>query len=376
MAVKRTMGMSFLRSLVLAAAVGAFAALSAGFAGTPAAQMAAEPFTVTGVAVDVSAATTSAARDLAFDEGARIAFGRLVEGFAGPTAAADVATMQADEIGVLIQAFEVEEERTSPGRYRATLTYIFREDSVRAMLGPDVVPATDPAIASRPAPPVLILPVFSGAEGTRLWDSPNPWHEAWLDYDGSRSTVPIIVPFGDLADVGDVDVERALAGDTEALAAIRDRYGAASTVVAVAEPGDTRVTLRLERYGAMQDLGITTINMANEQSLSGALWAAVGRVADQLATDWRTVSTAPVGPTHALTVRIPLEGNRAWFRIRSRLNAIPALVDADVASLSPREAVVELAYRGEEGDFLTALRRQGLVLSEGALAPELRLSTE
>ena len=116
--------------------------------------------------------------------------------------------------------------------------------------------------------------------------------------------------------------------------------------------------------------------MANEQSLSGALWAAVGRVADQLATDWRTLATAPAGPTNALTVLIPLEGNRDWFRIRSRLQAIPALVEADVASLSPREAVVELAYRGEEADFMTALRRQGLMLSEGAVAPELRLSLE
>lgn len=337
---------------------------------------AAEPFTVTGVAVDVTAATASEARDQAFSEGARVALAQLIEGLAGVIPTVDAASLPAEEIGALIQAFEVEEERTSPGRYRGTLTYIFREDAIRALLGPDVAGLPDSAAPIRPAPPVLILPVLQDFDSVRLWDSPNPWHEAWLDYEAGPNAVPVIVPFGDLADVLDVDVDRAIAGDADALTAIRNRYEAASTVVAIVEPTGRSVTVRLERYGAVEDLGITTITMANEQALPSALAAAVGRVAERLAADWRQIAAVPTGPTNAMLVLVPLESNRDWFRIRSRLQAIPALVDTDVASLSPQEAVIELAYRGEEQDFLVALRRQGLTLNQGPVALELRLSQE
>ncbi|NBC31780.1 MAG: DUF2066 domain-containing protein [Alphaproteobacteria bacterium] len=339
-------------------------------------QPAGEPFTVTGVAVDADAETTTAAREQAFRQGARIALAQLLSDLAAAEPPVDAATLPQDQIDVLIQAFEVEEERTSPGRYRATLTYIFREDAIRGLLGPEAAAAVAETPAPRPAPPVLVLPVLRSERGDRLWDSPNPWHEAWLDYDASGGPVPILVPFGDLADVADVDVDRALAGDAEALAAIRNRYDAASTIVAVAEPAEGRVIIRLARYGAMEDLGTTTLNMANEQALPGALAAAVGRVADQLAADWRDAAAVPAGPTRTLTVLVLFEQNRDWFRIRSRLRAIPALVETEVASLSPQEAVVELAYRGEERDFLMDLTRQGLVLSEGPAAPELRLVRE
>lgn len=345
--------------------------------GAPAlSQPAGEPFTVTGVAVEAAADTTSQARERAFREGARIALGRLLADLTGPEPPVDAASLPQDQVDVLIQAFEVEEERTSPGRYRATLTYIFREDAIRGLLGPGAAAALADTPAVRPAPPVLVLPVLRTDGGTRLWDSPNPWHEAWLDYDAGRGPVPIIVPFGDLADVRDVDVGRALAGDAEALAAIRNRYDAASAVVAVAEPEQGQVIIRLARYGALEDLGTTTINMANEQALPGALAAAVGRVADQLATDWRQAAALPAGPTSALTVVVPFSENREWFSIRSRLRAIPALVETNVASLSQREAILELAYRGAERDFLYALTRQGLVLREGPAAPELRLLGE
>ena len=350
------------------------AAWPAGIGAATAQTPAAEPFTITGVAVDVTAATASAARDQAFADGAREALARLIADLAGASPAVDAAALSAEEIAVLIQAFEVEEERSSPGRYRATLTYIFREDAIRGLLGPDIPGLPGSAAPARPAPPVLVLPVLQSDEGVRLWDSPNPWHEAWLDYEAGRNPVPIIVPLGDLADVRDVDVDRALAGNAQALAAIRNRYAAASTVVAIAEPGDDRVVLRLARYGALEELGTTTINMANEQPLPGALAAAVGRMAERLAADWRQIAAAPAGPTSIFVVLVPFESNRDWFQIRNRLRAIPALVEAEVASLSPQEAVVELTYRGEEQDFLRALRGQGLDLSTGVAAPELRLS--
>jgi hypothetical protein len=108
------------------------ACLLAGLSILPAA--AAEPIMVNGVAVEATAATAAAARDMAIADGQRRAFMELIEHLApGPDAAA-LAKLPDSEVIPLIAGFEVADERSSATRWRATLNFAFDQDAVRALL--------------------------------------------------------------------------------------------------------------------------------------------------------------------------------------------------------------------------------------------------
>src|SRR5580704_15909065 len=93
-----------------------------------------DPFSVTGVAVDATAATASAARDTALADGQRKAFRQLLERLAAPADYGRLPHPSDAEIVPLVAGFQLQEERTSAVRYLATLTYSFRPNAVRALL--------------------------------------------------------------------------------------------------------------------------------------------------------------------------------------------------------------------------------------------------
>jgi len=93
-----------------------------------------EPLMVGGVVVEATASTAAAARDMAIADGQRRAFHELVEHLApGPEGAA-LAKLSDSEIAPLEAGFEVADERASATRWRATLSFAFDQDAVRALL--------------------------------------------------------------------------------------------------------------------------------------------------------------------------------------------------------------------------------------------------
>ncbi|NBB82201.1 MAG: DUF2066 domain-containing protein [Alphaproteobacteria bacterium] len=360
---------------------------------------------VGGVRVDVTGSSTAAARDQAFAEGRRQAFGALIDHLGVPRSALDPGSLSDRELSRLTRGFSVEEERTTPGRYIASLSYIFRPDAVRSVLaereittlegaGPDTASAgavpgsvPDGTAASGDGRPVLVLPVLRQGGTARLWDSPNPWREAWQNVDGGDR---FVVPFGDLQDVGDVDVEAATRGDTAAFRAIAERYGAGDTVVAVAQPNGEAVSVSLTRYSGSGP-GETRIADTSATSWSGAVQEAIGRLDDPgtgtapglgeaapAVTGYGTgtpIGTLPGGggvDAGGLAVRVPLSGGGDWFDIRRRLALVGSLTGVRILSLGTDEAVLRLGYIGSESQLRSALAAQGLSLTQGAAAPELR----
>jgi len=353
---------------------------------TAPAQVGSEAYTVRGVEVDVTAGSAAEARDRAFQEGQRLALERLVEQLVGPGSGINVAGLPPAEIDRMVQSFQVQEERTSPGRYRATLTYVFRPDAVRALVGDAAPPPTAGPPAALPgtegpgtegpagaAAPVVVLPVLRTGDAVRLWDSPNPWHGAWLDWEGDDAA-RVVVPFGDVGDVVAIDARRAMAGDRAALDAIAANYQADDVLGALAEPSDSGLVVSTRLYGAIPLGGAASFTVPMAGGDGQAYAEAVQRVVDQLAAAVPAApeETVPTGPQQQVLVLVPLTSQRDWFQTRSRLRRVPAVVGTNVISLSAREAVLELGYRGTQEELRDALAREGLALERGPNALELR----
>ena len=312
-----------------------------------------EVFTVTGVDVDVSGESISAARERAFVEGQRLAVRRLADTLAASGVRLDANTLSDAEVTGLVQGFEV------------------NAPSLPGVIEPPPVagaPILAPAVPVEPANRTnLILPLLREASGPRLWDAPNPWFNAWMNYSPDPGDPAVIVPLGDLADVSDVSAEAALGGDRQALDRIGQRYDAGTVVVAIAEPTAGGLSVVLNPYVSGGAASPRTLSVSSDAP-EGLFDDAVRQVLEDLGTAPPAVAAAPppgvsLPPgAERIAALVPFGSRAEWFQIRRQLLATGA-AQVIVVSLAPNEAIVELAF-ADRFQLQNALAGQGLALEQ------------
>lgn len=321
-------------------------------------------YVVEDVPIDVTAKSAVEARDQALTEGQREAFKRLMERLtpAGstPPGASD------SEIEGMVQGFQIRDERASGVRYLANLVVQFRPAAVQSFLSRRNVAAVVNA-----APAVLIVPVLAEEGGAKLWDDPNPWREAWEQAPLGQTIVPITVPLGDARDLTGITPEQAMAGDEAALTTLAQRYGASSSVVAVARLGGTEtqpaVNIQVNQIGGMPGPAIAeTLTAEPGETREALLNRAIARISNDLDRDWKQQATIQPGMENTLTVTVPLTGLEDWMTVRRRLSGLPIVRKQTVKSLSRSEATVDIGYAGTTDQLRAALEQRNLALSEDA----------
>src|SRR5262249_33724531 len=120
--------------------------------------LAANPYVVSGVPVDVTAADAATARDQAIVEGQRKAFSMLMEQLVGTEKAATIQVPSDSQLSAMVQDFEVESERLSSVRYIGVMTYRFDAASIDAIIGKPA-DETNFTIGAVPSGPVRTLSV-------------------------------------------------------------------------------------------------------------------------------------------------------------------------------------------------------------------------
>ena len=318
-----------------------------------------EIFVVRNIYVDATADTTALAREQAFADGRAVAFSQLVSRLAVDSGQLDEDTLTDEDITSLLQAFEVNDERTTTGRYIANLTFAFDPAAVRSLLQSRLVDFTETV-----SKPVLVIPIFRSAQGTRLWDSPNPWMEAWLDFFDTERLVPVVVPFGDLADVADISIPEALTGDPESLRKIADRYEAGDAIVALAEPFDGGLSVTLNRYSETGAPSVETLLVPSADSLGSLLTSGVQQSTETIEAEWRERTRVRPSDNNVLAVLVPVAVAADWFQTQARLARVPTITATKIISLSATEAVLEFEFIGSETQLQTALAQQNLTLEQ------------
>ncbi len=322
-----------------------------------------EIFVVRNIFVDATGETTALAREQAFADGRAVAFSQLVSRLAVDSSQLDEDTLTDEDITSLLQAFEVNDERTTSGRYIATLTFAFDPAAVRSLLQSRLVDFTETV-----SKPVLVIPVFRSAQGTRLWDSPNPWLDAWLDFFDTERLVPVVVPFGDLADVADISIPEALTGDQDSLRKIADRYEAGDAIVALAEPFEGGLSVTLNRYSEQGAPNVETLIVPSADSLGSLLIAGVQQSTETIEAEWRERTRVRTSESNSMAVLVPVVVAADWFQTQARLARVPTITATKIISLSATEAVLEFEFIGSETQLQTALAQQNLALEQSLTA--------
>lgn len=361
-------------ALVVALSLGVLAAVLAAPAPSRAQGLgqADDVFTVR-VPVDTTADTAANARAQALADGQRRALRRVFERTVLAEDMARLPRLNDRQIEGLVQALEVDKERTSPVRYLAELTIRFKPGEVRGLLQQAGL-----RFAETRSRPVLVLPVLREGDSELLWEETNRWRRAWAETPARDGLVPIIVPIGDLTDGDTIDAAAALAGDEEKLAAIMQRYRAVEAIVAVAEPPvnpQPRAPLRLAvtRYGAppgedaqaglAPEGGVFRAAGTQEEQMA----AAVRDVAQRIENAWKRANVLRFGEEQQLTAILSLQnGLGDLVDARLRLGEVASVRRVEINAFTRQMARLVVTFSGEPQQLQAALAQKDMTLTAGA----------
>jgi len=319
-------------------------------------------YRVAEVAVDTTAASAEAAREIALDQGQLAAFERLLRRLTLPEDHDRLPQLPIEAVTNLVSGFQVDDERVSPTRYRAKLTVDFRGEAVRELLRQAGIPFVEET-----ADPVLVLPIHAAGASERLWAEPNPWREAWAAEPIPDGLVPFVVPIGDLGDVQAIDVAAAVDAEADALAAISARYGTGAALIAIAR-ADQRgarviVDVEMTPTGDLGLIGELRIPGIEGASMAEAMRNAVDAVVTDVREEWKRTYLLLGGEERTLTVDASIDDLDSFLDLRRRLADVPLVREVAVPALSTSTARFVLRHIGSPDQLAGVLTDYDLELN-------------
>ena len=318
-------------------------------------------FVIENVAVDETSSTALKAREKALEIGQKRAWKKLLERMTFPETVKKVADIPYSELRSLIRGYEVTRERTSTVRYLADLNVTFSANEVRQFFLNNNID-----YAETPSAPVLVMPLLIRQGAASLWETPNPWRDAWQNLPEQRGLVDIRVPVGDLADIRDIAAIQALRGDQKKLKKIAKRYNAKTIVVAKAfkrfgikdNLPILEIIITKIRTDQIEETIIDTIKGEIGDDLLDLLGVGVTRVVNSIVDSWKKENAVTTGLLLRVPVFVPIKGLNNWLGITSQLDEIGILKRTNLRRLSKREALIDLWVTGN------------ITLLENALGPK------
>jgi hypothetical protein len=319
---------------------------------------AADPFQVSGIEVDVTAANVAAAKDKAIADAEREGFRRLLERLTQP---ADHGRLPKADPIQYVRDVAIEQEKSSTVRYIATLSVRYNAASVKKLLQGAGLKYADP----RPRP-VAVVPLYRAGGRALLWDDPNPWRAAWALV-GNGALVPLAIPSGDLADVQSLPTDKAMAADGPALAAFAQRYRTSDVLLATAmvNAAGSAIEVTLGGSAGIPKPYETKTYPIGEAGPDAALKVAALDIAQGLDATYKQQNLLAFDRAASLPVMVALKGLDDWVAVRERLGRVPQVRRWEIVSLSRDEAAIVINTLGEPDQVKGALANAGLVLEQG-----------
>jgi hypothetical protein len=278
------------------------------------------------------------------------------------------------EIEGYVQNLEIADEQVASNQYLARLTVGYRPDAVRDLLQRQALPYADTTSA-----PVVVLPVYRTAGGAILWPDGNPWWQAWAEHLDPERLLRLVLPLGDLEDMATVTADRAMAGDTDALAGLGARYASDDVLLVIATPrgaggaseggGASSATapaaleLELRRGGIEQANPPETFVARPGETLEELMAEAVIGLQDSLDERWKRDNLLRYDQAGSMVVDIPIARLSDWVEIHRGLQGLREVAQVEVTAFTRNNVRAQIRYIGDEFGLEEAFGRLGLALS-------------
>jgi hypothetical protein len=318
-------------------------------------------YSVTTVSVDVTAGTASEAREQALNEGQARALVLMMRRLTRERDWAQLPSIPPQDAERYVLDFEIVDERTSNVRYLADINVRFRPDAVH-----DLLRSSGIQFASTQSLPVVILPILRQGSTTLLWEESNLWRTGWSGLPGTDGIVPLMVPFGDISDIQEIDAAAVARRDPAGLRRIAENHGASDSLIATADL-DTEgrfVDINLDRVGMVNQAPIAfRVNTNAAQDRAALLREAAQLAAARIQSDWVNANMPQLGAEQMLMVEVRFDGLNGWVTVKDRLTRVPTVARNQVRMVSRQAALIELAFAGSFDQLSNAMSQAGLLLT-------------
>mgnify|MGYP006427291259 CR=1 FL=1 len=326
-------------------------------------------YTVSDIAVDVTANSASVARKQAFDDAQRKAFKKLLKRIVSADAWKQIKVPAEQKLGSLVKNYGIDNEQVSKVRYKASYTFTFNKKSVRNFLSDRGI-----AYSETKGEPLLVLPFFQQGRQLNLWRGYNPWLEVWSNSPAHEGLLPLEVPIGDLSDVRKINGDNALTYDPQDLDRMLKRYEAKEAVLLIAAfnegppprskdaPAYTPLTVYIYRTDSKMPQFVRSLYLRPDSAtdLRDLLKRGMREVVNLLRKDWKDQTAVQPGQRETIEAVVRFNELDEWLAMQKQLRGLGDIDNFEIRELSADRARLALGYRGDMQNFSRALRRAGL----------------
>ena len=328
-------------------------------------------FTIDRWPVDASGETAAGAREIALTRGRVQALQELLQRLSPREYWPSIPPVPPSDVINLISGIQINNEKTSPTRYLADVSYGFQPEAIRNILRDANIPFSESQ-----ARQAIVLPVFDVDGQYILWEEENEWSHAWQKRVFINELVPIISALGELEDIVSVNAGDAISRNRSALIPFAVRYGLSDVLVAHAALGSEEaievLKVSLYRVSASGDdeFGARSANFiirnTNQLPLEDLLNFAIDQAMVRLREDWKFQTIIHFeGVQSRLLGTVRFDEHREWIVIRDRLNEMPTIRNLEVVALSTTGAEIVLNYVGTLSQLRLNMSQRDLNLLDG-----------
>jgi len=302
---------------------------------------AADPFTVSTIAVDATGSTPIEAQTLAIREGQARAANILLERLTleGERLSKGTVPISEDNAAKMIRAMEIDNEKRSSTRYLGDISVAFNPSAMQAYLR-----QAELTMISSQSRERLIVPLSNGQ-----LDSESTWFKAWNKSGSQHALTPIKSISADQALNILVTSSALAARDMDALKQLGSQFGVQQILIADDLGGYVNVTDISLDSGQRQDF-----------SVNGGPSTIVGR----LESDWKRNAVTVVENAVEVPVSILYDTHSEWLRLKEAINGSAQIQDARLDALSKDGALMTITYGGDMGRLRNELAFKGVDVRE------------
>ena len=332
-----------------------FVLLILAFALAPfAAAQAADPFTVSAIKLDATAASATEASNVAISAGRHKAWDTLLQRLVRQQDVAKLSAIDDTQLQRMIRSYDVANERRSTTRYVGDATFVFNGDLVRRFLR-----SANIAFADGTAKPILVIPMAPSYVANSAWAA------AWA---GGRdaSGVPLTPPVGDAADglfLGGLSFDTATWND---VAPTASRIHATQVALILAKPpasGQMVMKIRILSAGQVPTVPDVTVPIPPGTKPQKGYGDAAAAAAAAVSDAWKSRTAIDFNQHAVLTALVHLDSLAQWGGIQQKLASVPIVTSINVAAMNIGQARIVINYAGSQEQLTDFLSQTALSLT-------------
>lgn len=307
-------------------------------------------YTVSGIHVDATAASSGEALNQAIAQGRAKAFQILYRRLTRQVDWARQPALDYQSLLRLSRGTDITNERRSTTRYVADVTYMFNPTAVARLLR-----AAQISFSQGQAKPILIIPMSPGV-------SHGPWAQALMAPGLHDSQVPFTVSAPeDDASLQGLDFETAGWKD---VAAVAEKYHVGEVALVQTVYATGKMTVNVRRIAQGQQPVKASVDVPLQQTVATTYPFAAQAAVNAIADLWKSRSIIDFTQHGRLTADVRIVSLTEWGEIQSALASIGNITSMSVVAMDIGYARINLTFQGDLDQLHEALAGAGLSLTK------------